>query len=159
MALEIERKYLVLNNAYEAAAERVYRIEQGFLVAKEELVVRVRIRDKEAFLTIKDATNDNGLSRHEWEYAIPLRDAEELLRQCGSVVIRKERFLIPEGKYYWEVDRFHGALEGLVVAEIELDDATVEPPLPSWIGKEVTGCRAYYNAVLAVEGMPEATHT
>lgn len=154
MALEIERKYLVKSDAYEREAVRVHRIEQGYLVANEGLAVRIRLRDAEAFLTIKDATDASGVSRHEWEYAIPIEDARQMLAQCGNACIQKERFVIPAGPYCWEVDRFHGTLEGLVLAEIELDDARTEPPLPEWIGREVTGCRAFYNAVLATEGMP-----
>lgn len=124
-------------------------IIQGYLCSDEERSVRIRIREDKAYLTIKSATNERGWSRYEFEQTIPLKDAEELIRLCLPGMIDKVRHYVMLNGHTWEVDVFHGANEGLIIAEIELasEDETFE--LPEWVGKEVSGNLRYYNAMLA----------
>jgi len=147
--MEIERKFLVKNDAFIHEAFRKRRIVQGYICADAERSVRVRICGDEAFLTIKGATNGRGWSRYEFEQPVPMNDAEELLQLCMPGRIEKERHYVMFGGHTWEVDVFHGANEGLTVAEIELasEDETFE--LPAWVGQEVSGDPRYYNAMLA----------
>lgn len=146
MPIEIERKYLVVGDDYRRSGTPV-RIVQGYICSSPERVVRVRIKGDRAFLTIKDATV--GFSRHEFEYQIPVADAEVMLQSiCTQPVIDKTRWIVPAGGYLWEVDEFHAENDGLVVAEIELECADEVFPLPAWVGKEVTGVERYYNACL-----------
>ena len=120
--------------------------------------MRVRIIDDEARLTIKGGPTPDGLIRSEWEYPIPVTDAEEMLRQCASSSIEKVRYYVPFAGFVWEVDRFGGRLEGLVMAEVELTSPTDCPALPTWLGREVTGDPRYYNAMLAQElALPPTT--
>lgn len=148
MALEIERKFLVTGDGYKAAATRSMRIMQGYLSLRPEATVRVRIRDREAFLTVKGVTT--GCVRHELEYVIPLADAELMLTQMADgTVIHKTRHLVPYGGLTWEVDEFHSPHPGLVVAEVELVSPEQPVALPPWAGREVTGDPRYYNSSLA----------
>ncbi|GLQ57558.1 CYTH domain-containing protein [Devosia nitrariae] len=148
MADEIERKFLVVSDSWRASVTRSMKLEQGYLAQSGGVSVRVRVRDEaEAFLTLK--SGGSGLVRAEYEYAIPVADARELLALCVPHIIAKRRHLVPAGEFTWEVDVFEGRHAGLVVAEIELDAADTVPDLPDWIGKEVTADPRYYNAVLA----------
>lgn len=147
MALEIERKYKVVNDDYRAMASRVYNIKQGYLSPRKEATVRVRIKDENAYLTIKGI--NNGATRNEWEYSIPYEDAIEMLKMSQGVVIEKNRYIVEYEGFVWEVDEFKGAHDGLVIAEIELKDEKETFPSPSFIGEEVTGNVAYYNLTLA----------
>lgn len=142
MAKEIERKYLVKNDSYLKAATCSYDIRQGYLNVDPASTVRVRTKGDRGFLTVKGITT--GCSRNEWEYEIPLTDAIEMLEICSNV-LEKTRY--QAGR--WEVDVFHGANEGLVMAEIELDDPEEQFDLPDFIGEEITGNPKYYNSVLA----------
>lgn len=149
MATEIERKFLVCGN-FLPYAVRSTRMVQGYICAVSGKTVRVRLSGKqEAFLTIKGPAGKNGWSRYEFEQAISTTDAEELLRLCEPGIIDKERFYIPAGRYTWEVDVFHGENEGLVVAEIELESEEDTFECPAWLGREVTGDKRYYNAMLS----------
>ena len=148
MAQEIERKFL-LRGAFRHLATQVTRITQGYLSSVPERTVRVRIRGDKGCLTIKGAGSASGMSRYEWEQEISLRDAEELLKLCERGVIDKTRYLIPAGRHTFEIDEFHGANEGLVMAEIELDSEDEDFPRPEWLGEEVTGDSRYYNSALA----------
>lgn len=123
-------------------------IVQGYLSDDPQRTVRVRIRDTEAFLTIKGGSSADGLSRYEWEKTIPLNEAEELLELCLPGVIDKHRHIVPYKGHKWEVDEFHGALEGLTLAELEVPAADTEFAIPPFIGKEVSGDRRYYNSQL-----------
>ena len=147
MATETERKFLVEGD-YRADVTESSRIVQGYLSSVAERTVRVRIRSERGYLTVKGAGNDSGLSRYEWEREIPLAEAEELLALCEPGVIDKTRHLVPAGRHLYEVDEFHGDNAGLVVAEIELADETEAFEKPAWLGREVTGEVAYYNAML-----------
>ena len=147
MAKEIERKFFVKSSEYRDIATAKCCIKQGYLSTHKESTVRVRIKDKSAFITIKGISN--GATRDEWEYSIPVSDAIEMLSLCQGNVIEKERYIVELMGYTWEVDEFHGAQEGLVVAEIELKDENETFPIPPFIGEEVTGNVAYYNSTLA----------
>ena len=148
MALEIERKFLVVNESYRTEAFRSDRIVQGYLCRQNGNSVRIRIRDNKGYLTIKGPSLDGGLSRYEWEKEIPVAEAEELLLLCGDAQIDKRRYLVKCGAHIYEVDEFYGDNLGLVVAEIELNDKEEDFELPPFIGKEVTGDSKYYNSSL-----------
>ena len=148
MAIEIERKFLVTGN-FRPYVIRQQRIVQGYLSSVAERSVRVRIMDDNAFLTIKGISDENGMSRFEWEKEIGLVDAEALLKLCEPGKIEKMRFIVPEnGGLFFEVDQFFGENEGLIIAEIELPSESYSFLKPSWLGKEITGDLKYYNASL-----------
>ena len=111
--------------------------------------VRVRIKGKKGFLTIKGISNTSGLSRFEWEKEISISDAEKLLLLCEKGAIDKTRFEIKVGSHIFEVDEFHGENQGLVVAEIELNSEEEFFEKPAWLDKEVTGDSRYYNSYLS----------
>ena len=146
MGLEIERKFLVTATAYKALAPGVLT-RQGYLSSTGDRTVRVRIAGDRGFLTVKGRSQ--GLSRSEFEYAIPVEDAAAMLDLCEKPLIEKTRYRIPFGAHTWEVDEFHGANAGLVVAEVELASADEEPALPPWVGPEVSRDARYYNVNLA----------
>ena len=148
MAIEIERKFLVTDDSYCEQAFQCDRIVQGYLCREKGNSVRVRIRGNIGFLTIKGPSLDGGLSRYEWEREISLQEAEELLQLCGDARIDKCRYLVKSGKHTWEIDKFYGHNEGLVVAEIELESENEAFEKPSFIGEEVTGQARYYNSHL-----------
>lgn len=147
MATEIERKFIVKGD-FTADVYSSERIVQGYICSEPGRTVRVRIRGEKGFLTIKGPSNDKGLSRYEFELEIPLVDAEQLLKLCEPGSIDKVRHLVRGGKHTWEVDVFHGANEGLVMAEIELASEDEPFEKPNWIGEEVSGDRRYYNSML-----------
>ncbi|EJX02662.1 Uncharacterized conserved protein UCP016487, CYTH region [gut metagenome] len=149
MAIEIERKFLVSGDFLHEATSST-RIVQGYICTEPGRSVRVRIRGDEAFLTIKGASDEKGLSRYEFETKIPIVDAERLMELCVSGVIDKVRYLVPKGNHTWEVDVFHGENEGLVLAEIELASEDEPFERPSWLGQEVSGDRRYYNSMLTI---------
>lgn len=144
MGLEIERKFKVVGDDWRAAAVKHAEIVQGYLSTVVDRVVRVRTKDGEGALTIKGVTSQ--ASRTEYEYSIPLEDAEHLLHElCVQPLLEKTRYYIPQGDLIWEVDVFHSPQDGLILAEIELpavDHAFERPP---WIGEEVTGDPRFYN--------------
>ncbi|AVO45901.1 CYTH domain-containing protein [Phreatobacter cathodiphilus] len=149
MATEIERKFLVVGNGWKAAP-RVRAIAQGYLAA-DPASVRIRIQDGAATLTIKGEAE--GLVRDEFEYAVPLADAEAMLRLCPEPPIVKKRHEIVHAGKLWQVDAFEGALAGLVVAEVELERADEVITLPDWVGREVTWDRRYRNSSLIRHGL------
>jgi CYTH domain-containing protein len=149
MAKEIERKFLLANEQWRGLAEAV-PYHQGYLHADRHSTVRVRIAGNEAFLTIKGPTQ--GASRNEYEYRIPIDDARAMLDElCPQPQIEKLRFTIVYQGFTWEIDEFLGQNQGLIVAEIELDNEQQSFPVPEWIGTEVTGDSRYYNAALCRE--------
>lgn len=148
MALEIERKYLVIDDSYIGLAERSSRILQGYLNRDPERTVRIRIIDDgKAFITVKGITR--GDTRHEFEYPIPVDDALTMLPMCQGNILDKTRYYVRFGGFLWEVDKYEGALAPLVVAEIELPESGINYPLPPFVGEEVTGNSKYYNSQLA----------
>lgn len=147
MATEIERKFLVKGD-FSKEVISSQRIVQGYICSQPGRTVRVRIHGEKGFLTIKGPSDDKGLSRYEFEQEIPLADAEQLLKLCEPGAIDKVRHLVPIGQHVWEVDVFHGANEGLVMAEIELSSEDEPFEKPAWLGEEVSGDRRYYNSML-----------
>ncbi|MBP9792639.1 MAG: CYTH domain-containing protein [Flavobacterium sp.] len=147
--IEIERKFLVVNNDFKAQATSQNRIVQGYLNSNPERTVRVRIKGSKGFLTIKGKGNESGTTRLEWEKEISLSDAEQLLTLCEKGTIDKIRYEIPLGNHTYEVDVFAGENEGLLMAEIELNSENESFETPSWLGEEVTGDAKYYNAYLS----------
>jgi len=145
MSIEIERKFLVTNENWKAEAKGIlYR--QGYLNSEKTRTVRVRIIEQKAFLTIKGIST--GAKRAEFEYEIPLTDALALLELCEKPIISKHRYKLDFEGMIWEIDKFHGENEGLIVAEIELESEMQTFVLPNFIGKEVTGDTRYFNSNL-----------
>lgn len=161
--MEIERKFLVKSAIdFHSRATHRYLIKQGYIPA-DGATVRIRLRDDEAFLTIKSRSTDGGLSRYEFEQQIPVADALQLLELCRGGFIEKERWLVPVGNHVFEVDEFHGRNEGLRVAEVELGAADEPFEKPDFIGEEVTGDPRFRNSHLIshpfcfwTESLPEA---
>lgn len=149
MLQEIEKKFLVTGD-FRNETFLTFHIVQGYLSRNPERVVRIRIKDDKGYITIKGNNNESGATRFEWEKEIPVEEARQLLKLCEPGVIDKTRHLIKntDGKHIWEVDVFNGNNEGLVIAEIELDDENDAFDRPSWLGKEVTGDQRYYNSNL-----------
>ena len=151
MAMEIERKFLVdkrkMRGLNYLSEERIF---QGYL--SRDPTVRVRLTDEHAFLTIKSGSH--GIARQEFEYEIPLADAEKLLKLCGSKVLKKYRRKISYGGHVWEVDFFAGRHAGLIVAEVELKQTNEPVDLPDWVSKEVSTDSRYYNSNLVKDGLP-----
>ncbi|MGZ8295339.1 MAG: CYTH domain-containing protein [Telluria sp.] len=146
MGVEIERKFLLTGDDWRSLGEPVL-LRQGYLSSQPERVVRVRVEGERATMTIKGRSS--GATRGEWEYEIPLADANELLDQlCEKPVIEKYRRRISHAGLTWEVDEFLGANQGLVVAEVELESEDQQFDKPSWIGAEVTDDPRYYNSSL-----------
>lgn len=147
--IEIERKFLVNSNDFKTEAFTHNRIAQGYLSSVPGRTVRVRIKGNKGFLTIKGASNESGLSRFEWEKEILLEEAIELLQLCEDGTIDKTRFEVKMNHHVFEIDEFYGENEGLVIAEIELKSESENFEKPSWLGKEVTNDKRYYNSYLS----------
>ncbi len=146
---EIERKFLVLNDNYKQEAFAQTRISQGYLNSHPERTVRVRIKGDKGYLTIKGMGNESGTTRMEWETEISVTEAQELLALCEEGVIDKTRYEVKADRHTFEVDEFFGDNEGLVIAEVELEDENEVFAKPAWLGQEVTGDERYYNAYLS----------
>jgi adenylate cyclase len=151
MAVEIERKFLVNGDLSFLDTCRNVFIQQGYLNIDPEKTVRVRtlenVAGKSAFITVKGKTV--GISKPEFEYRIPPKDAEEMFKLCGDRVIEKTRYFLPHGNFTWEIDVFSGKHRTLVIAEIELKSEDDVFDIPEWIGREVTTDHAYSNSSLA----------
>lgn len=147
MGVEIERKFLVQGNHWRSLAPgTLYR--QGYLASGAGKTVRVRLAGETGYITIKGATT--GIARSEYEYVIPQQDAAELLDTlCDRPLIEKIRYRIPIDSLVWEVDEFLGENQGLIMAEVELQDDRQEIKLPDWIGEEVSHDPRYYNSNLS----------
>jgi adenylate cyclase len=146
MGVEIERKFLLKGEGWRALGEPLL-LRQGYLSSDPARVVRVRVEGDQAYLTIKGRSV--GATRGEWEYPIPLPDANELLALCEQPIVEKYRRKIEFAGNVWEVDEFLGANAGLVVAEIELGAEDQAFERPDWIGAEVTDDPRYFNSALA----------
>lgn len=149
MSKEIERKYLVCGSSYRHQAIQKKDMMQGYLSLDPDATVRIRIVGDKAFITVK--SRNIGAVRNEWEYPVPIEEAKEMLRSCcKSLLIEKTRYIVEAPhNLKWEIDEFHGSLDGLVIAEIELPDEDFEVALPDFIGEDVTGNPRYYNSSLA----------
>lgn len=144
---EIERKFLVDTSRWNAVEKPIpFVIRQGYLSSEINATVRVRIKNDRGFLTIKGKTV--GISRAEYEYEIPLKDAENLLETMCSKVLSKKRFAIPVGNHTWEVDEFEGKLAPLILAEIELKSEDEPFEKPTWATEDVSDQAKYYNSNL-----------
>jgi len=146
VAKEVERKFLVQGNSWRNLAKgQSYR--QGYLSTVKERTVRIRVAGDKGYITIKGISL--GATRSEFEYSIPLADANEMLDQlCERPLIEKTRYRIPVGDVIWEVDEFTGDNHGLITAEIELKDEGQEFARPDWLGPEVTDDPRYFNSNL-----------
>ena len=146
MGIEIERKYLVKNDQWREGTTGHFYC-QGYIVRDPKTTVRIRIAKNKGILTIKGQVQN--LARPEFEYEISLEDAQEMLQLwCGEKIIEKYRYRIPIGNLVWEVDEFVGLNQGLILAEVELDNQNQAIALPDWIGTEVSGDVRYYNSYL-----------
>ncbi len=147
MAVEIERKFLVCGD-YKDLSTSHSRIAQGYICSGRGRTVRVRIRDRKGYLTIKGPSKDGGLSRYEFEKEITLDEALSLMTLCEPGIVDKYRWLVPVGNHTYEVDEFLGDNQGLVVAEVELRSPDEPFERPPFLATEVTGDRKYYNSSL-----------
>ncbi len=147
--VEIERKFLVLNDDFITLATHKNQIAQGYLNSHPERTVRIRIKGESGFLTIKGKGNKTGTTRFEWETEISLLEAKPLLALCEENIITKTRYEVIFAKHTFEVDVFSGENEGLIIAEIELTNENEHFEKPQWLGQEVTADKRYYNAYLS----------
>jgi CYTH domain-containing protein len=159
MGIEIERKFLVKGDGWRFSPtnpqERACfhrrpqgtNLIQGYLTSNEQATVRVRIAGDLAYLTVKGKVKN--LTRPEFEYAIPVADAQEMIQLCGSHLVAKTRYKISFNDLTWEVDEFVGANQGLVLAEVELQSPDQPVSLPEWVGAEVSEDPRYFNSYLA----------
>jgi CYTH domain-containing protein len=154
MSLEIERKFLVNREKWAGVKpQRSVRMKQGYLLSDGVKTLRVRVAGDQGFITIKGRTK--GLSRPEFEYEVPVSEAEELLKLFAGELVEKKRHYVQHGDHLWEVDEFSGKNEGLLMAEVELDSEEEEFEKPEWLGTEVTTDKRYSNASLAAKPFSE----
>jgi len=147
MGIEIERKFTLKNDSWRDNVKSSERLIQGYLAGNDRSSIRVRVAGKKANLNIKSATL--GIRRQEYEYEIPLEDANNMLeRLCEKPIIDKERHLVVHEGKTWEVDEFYGENKGLIVAEIELENENEVISIPDWADKDVSHDTRYYNVCL-----------
>jgi adenylate cyclase len=148
MGLEIERKFLVVNDSWRTRARQPVEIAQGYLGEGSKASVRIRVAGEQAWLCVKSARS--GMTRLEFEYPVPVEDGRTMLRQLTrDGLVEKTRFSVPENSHTWELDVFHGANDGLVIAELELERESEAFHRPEWLGLEVTDDARFYNGYLA----------
>jgi adenylate cyclase len=147
--IEIERKFLVTSLDFKQEAFKNTTIKQGFLNTHKDRTVRVRLKGNEGFITVKGRTTKGGVTRFEWEKNILKEEVEALLKLCEPGVIDKIRYEVKIEKHIFEVDVFYGDNDGLIIAEIELEQENEVFEKPDWLGKEVTGKIKYYNSQLS----------
>lgn len=148
MATEIEHKFLVRDDRWRGQVERSVWIRQGYLTSNARCSVRVRVADDRGFLNLKSGTL--GIRRSEYEYSIPLVEAEEILDTlCEKPLLEKTRHFLRYGEHLWEIDEFAGDNAGLIVAEVELDHPDESFARPDWLGEDVSHDLRYYNSQLA----------
>jgi len=149
MALEIEHKFLVANDTWRSQVQKSSLFKQGYLTRDGHCSIRVRLAEGQAWLNIKSATP--GTTRLEYDFGIPYQEADALLETlCTKPLIEKTRHYVTYGAHTWEIDEFHGANAGLIVAEIELQSEGEAFERPPWLGVEVTDDLRYYNNQLAL---------
>ena len=147
--MEIERKFLLKNDNWRQSVKKSISIKQGYISTNPDSTVRIRITETKSFLTIKGKGN-NSIAHPEYEYDIPLKDAEELFELfCHNTGIEKTRNIVEYKGHTWEIDVFEGRHKGLVLAEVELKSVDEFVEMPDWVGEEVTGNPKYYNSILA----------
>lgn len=148
MASEIERKFLLRNSDWRTEVIGTRALTQAYLMSETDRSLRVRIEnDSRAMLGLKIGTSS--LAREEYEYPIPLRDARAMLARASGIILRKTRNLVHFEGFLWEIDVYHDVYHGLEVAEVEMASLDDHPPLPHWVGLEVTNDRRYSNVMLA----------
>ncbi len=147
MAYEIERKFLLSSSTWRQQVVRTIPIQQAYLANTDKASLRIRIAGDKGYLSSKSMTRD--IRRHEFEYEIPLPDAEFMIQHMsqGNRII-KDRHLVPFGHHTWEIDEFYGDNQGLLVAEVELAHETEAFARPAWLGKEVSNQERYFNMAL-----------
>ena len=156
VAAEIERKFRVIDDTWRDQAHASRFMRQGYLAGNERASMRVRTADGQAWLNIKSATL--GISRQEYEYAIPLDEADEMLNTlCEGPLIEKTRYFVRHGGHLWEIDEFFGDNAGLIVAELELGSVNESYERPDWLGEEVSDDPRYYNVSLVKHPFREWT--
>jgi adenylate cyclase len=148
--IEIERKYLVTSLDFKNDYFAKNEIAQGYLSSNPERTVRIRIKGTKGYLTIKGIGNESGASRFEWEKEIEIDEAKQLLKLCEKGVIEKTRYEVKSGNHIIEIDEFHGDNNGLIIAEIELEDENESIEKPHWLGNEVTNDERYYNSYISL---------
>ena len=154
MATEIERRFLLASDEWRSQATSERTLRQGYLVTEEQMSLRVRISADRAWMTLKGRSK--GASRSEFEYPVPLADAEAMMEEfCDSRRIDKRRYEVPVGSHTFEIDVFEGRNAGLVIAEVELSHEAEAFARPDWLGPEVTDQSRYVNARLAVRPYDE----
>ena len=156
MALEIERKFLVAGDGWKKhVLVKKVPIEQGYFSTGEKApVIRIRVTNDQAFMTIK--SNHRGMTRKEFEYEIPFVDGEELIKACEKPTIKKTRhYVVDNFNQLWEIDIFRGINKGLVLAEIELESEKQPVIITDWLGREVTDDERYRNTALAATKVPK----
>ena len=152
MAIEIERKFLVISTDFKKNAKKI-NITQAYLLATEQMAIRIRIDDLQASIAIKSKESER--VNKEYEYMIPKDEAISLMNTYDSPKIRKSRYVLAYHGHTWEVDEFHDKNSGLIIAEIELNEINENFDLPSWIGEEVTADYRYLNSNLAIKPFNE----
>jgi CYTH domain-containing protein len=146
LGIEIERKFLVKSDEWKSLGKRIF-YQQGYLLIDKNRTIRIRVIEEKGFVTIKGSVS--GISRSEYEYQIPVEEAKVILETlCVKPIISKYRTKIKLNNLVWEVDEFIDENEGLVLAEVELENENQKIDIPSWIGDEVTGDIKYYNSML-----------
>ncbi len=154
--LEIERKFLVANDSWKAAVIGSVRIRDGLIASTNGQKARVRISDSIATVVLKSAKS--GISRFEFEYPIPLSDAQQILRtMCTAHVLDKTRYFVAHAGATWSVDVYGGLLDGIVIAEIELARPDQHVDLPGWVGREISDDPSYRK--INLEARAQATRT
>ncbi len=136
----------MINDSYRLHAISCEKIVQAYLQRDKNCTIRIRRKGEAAFITVKGI--NNGLERLEFEYPIPISDFDEMMNLASGRIIEKVRYLVPVGKHLWEIDEFQGNLAPLVLAEVELSDASEEIELPSFAGREVSSDSRYFNSNL-----------
>lgn len=149
MNIETERKFLMKPGLWDLAKKEGAVYRQGYLLRSKTQTIRVRlVEGDKGYITIKGESR--GATRQEYEYPIPANDAQELLNRFCAAIVSKKRYKIKVNDKLWEVDEFMGDNEGLLIAEIELEDEAEKFVLPEWVGEEVTEDARYYNSELSV---------
>lgn len=155
MPVEIERKFLVKNDAWRAHVTHSERLRDGLVAREDDLKVRVRCYGNRTTLCVKSGRR--GISRDEFEYEIPRDHAEEIFAHCTGRILEKTRHYVPAQRGAWEIDVYHDVLDGIVIAEIELDSESAVVQLPDWIGAEITGDPRYSKTNMLTERTRRAT--
>lgn len=154
MAIESERKFLVTSEDWRPHVTESFAIRQFYLVAAGDRSLRMRVKNgRQAKLTLKLGAAER--EREEFEYSTSLEDAEQMARFALGNLIEKTRNIVPHQGLHFEIDEFGGPLSGLVIAELETEADVEASLLPAWLGREVTGDARFYNANLALNGMPD----